>query len=367
MHENVEKTRRDRRRRPGGGRHRGRAGAQRAEQQHRACTSRPARWWPASRRRARPSASAAWSRTARCRRDNLTVHFVVTDLAKDIPVSYTGILPDLFKEGKGAVVQGRLGPDGNFTASEVLAKHDENYMPPRSAGARSTRPRNRKEPPSHDSRTRAFRPDPGAVRGRRAGHAAAARRAPRPARMDGAGAAGRAGALPAGRGFVRLRWPGASTSTISRSPTWPSTRIRCCPRCTGWRRCGAATKARCCCGSSCSSGWTVAVAQLSRTLDEAMVARVLGVLGLVATGLLLFVLFTSNPFERLLPGRRGWPRPESAAAGPGPGLPSADALHGLCRLLGGLRLCHRGAARRAGWTPPGRAGRGPGPRWPGSS
>ncbi len=63
------------------------------------------------------------------RRDNLTVHFVVTDMAKDIPVSYTGILPDLFKEGKGAVVQGRLGPDGRFTAAEVLAKHDENYMP----------------------------------------------------------------------------------------------------------------------------------------------------------------------------------------------------------------------------------------------
>lgn len=57
------------------------------------------------------------------RRDNLTVHFVVTDLAKDIPVSYTGILPDLFKEGKGTVVQGRLEADGNFTAAEVLAKH----------------------------------------------------------------------------------------------------------------------------------------------------------------------------------------------------------------------------------------------------
>ena len=69
------------------------------------------------------------------RRDNLTVHFVVTDLAKEIPVSYTGILPDLFKEGKGAVVQGRLGPDGKFTASEVLAKHDENYMPPEAAEA----------------------------------------------------------------------------------------------------------------------------------------------------------------------------------------------------------------------------------------
>ena len=64
------------------------------------------------------------------RRDNLTVHFIVTDLAQDIPVAYTGILPDLFKEGKGAVVQGRLGQDGQFTASEVLAKHDENYMPP---------------------------------------------------------------------------------------------------------------------------------------------------------------------------------------------------------------------------------------------
>jgi cytochrome c-type biogenesis protein CcmE len=64
------------------------------------------------------------------RRDNLTVHFVVTDMAKDISVSYTGILPDLFKEGKGAVVQGKLGTDGHFTASEVLAKHDENYMPP---------------------------------------------------------------------------------------------------------------------------------------------------------------------------------------------------------------------------------------------
>jgi cytochrome c-type biogenesis protein CcmE len=63
-------------------------------------------------------------------RDNLTVHFIITDTAKDVPVAYTGILPDLFKEGKGAVAQGKLGPDGVFTASEVLAKHDENYMPP---------------------------------------------------------------------------------------------------------------------------------------------------------------------------------------------------------------------------------------------
>jgi cytochrome c-type biogenesis protein CcmE len=63
-------------------------------------------------------------------RDNLTVNFVITDTAQDVKVSYTGILPDLFKEGKGAVAQGRINPDGTFTATEVLAKHDENYMPP---------------------------------------------------------------------------------------------------------------------------------------------------------------------------------------------------------------------------------------------
>ena len=62
--------------------------------------------------------------------DGLTVRFIVTDTAKEMSVAYTGILPDLFREGKGVVAQGRLGPDGLFAASEVLAKHDENYMPP---------------------------------------------------------------------------------------------------------------------------------------------------------------------------------------------------------------------------------------------
>jgi cytochrome c-type biogenesis protein CcmE len=62
--------------------------------------------------------------------DGVTVQFVVTDTAKSIPVSYRGILPDLFREGNGVVTQGRLGPDGRFRAEEVLAKHDENYMPP---------------------------------------------------------------------------------------------------------------------------------------------------------------------------------------------------------------------------------------------
>jgi cytochrome c-type biogenesis protein CcmE len=67
--------------------------------------------------------------------DGLTVHFIVTDTAKRVPVTYKGILPDLFKEGKGAVAQGQLGVDGTFVASEVLAKHDENYMPPEAAEA----------------------------------------------------------------------------------------------------------------------------------------------------------------------------------------------------------------------------------------
>ena len=65
----------------------------------------------------------------------LTTRFVVTDLAKTIPVTYTGLLPDLFKEGKGVVAQGKLGADGIFRADQVLAKHDENYMPPEAATA----------------------------------------------------------------------------------------------------------------------------------------------------------------------------------------------------------------------------------------
>ena len=67
--------------------------------------------------------------------DGVTVHFLVTDTAKTIPVVYRGLLPDLFREGKGVVAQGRLAADGVFQASEVLAKHDENYMPPEAAEA----------------------------------------------------------------------------------------------------------------------------------------------------------------------------------------------------------------------------------------
>ena len=67
--------------------------------------------------------------------DGLLVQFNVTDTVNTVPVQYTGILPDLFRDGQGIVAKGKLNPDGIFVASEVLAKHDENYMPPEVADA----------------------------------------------------------------------------------------------------------------------------------------------------------------------------------------------------------------------------------------
>jgi cytochrome c-type biogenesis protein CcmE len=84
------------------------------------------------------------------KRDGVVVNFVVTDTAKTIPVRYQGILPDLFKEGKGVVAQGKLARDGVFVAREVLAKHDENYMPPEAAEALK-RPRSRPARSAHRS------------------------------------------------------------------------------------------------------------------------------------------------------------------------------------------------------------------------
>ena len=70
----------------------------------------------------------------------LTVQFVLTDMAKEVTVQYTGILPDLFREGQGIVANGKLDANGVFIAQEVLAKHDENYMPPEVAGSMKNKP-----------------------------------------------------------------------------------------------------------------------------------------------------------------------------------------------------------------------------------
>ncbi|NOY67130.1 MAG: cytochrome c maturation protein CcmE [Gammaproteobacteria bacterium] len=67
--------------------------------------------------------------------DGITVRFIVHDNAKEVTIRYTGILPDLFREGQGIVAHGKLGENGVFIANEVLAKHDENYMPPEVAAA----------------------------------------------------------------------------------------------------------------------------------------------------------------------------------------------------------------------------------------
>jgi cytochrome c-type biogenesis protein CcmE len=79
----------------------------------------------------------------------LQVEFVVTDMVESIPVKYNGILPDLFKEGKGVVAQGKLNAEGIFVASQVLAKHDENYMPPEAKSALDQA----KKPPSSAAKT----------------------------------------------------------------------------------------------------------------------------------------------------------------------------------------------------------------------
>lgn len=70
--------------------------------------------------------------------EGLTVKFILTDMAKEVPVEYTGILPDLFREGQGIIANGKLTENGVFVAQEVLAKHDENYMPPEVAGSMKT-------------------------------------------------------------------------------------------------------------------------------------------------------------------------------------------------------------------------------------
>ena len=83
----------------------------------------------------RPFRLGGLVRAGSVQREGVQIRFVVTDTQREVPVTYNGLLPDLFKEGKGVVAQGTLGPDGVFVAREVLAKHDENYMPPEAADA----------------------------------------------------------------------------------------------------------------------------------------------------------------------------------------------------------------------------------------
>ena len=180
------------------------------------------------------------------KRDGVAVHFVVTDTAKSIPVVYNGLLPDLFREGKGVVTQGTLGADGVFQAREVLAKHDENYMPPEAAEAR--------EKGAEDA-ARQMIPELGQVRA-----------LPRARRRAGAGASCRSSARARHAAWMRSRVrrrrrsscssrsPSAASpgrfvtndfSVLVRRDRTPTARCRCS---IASPACGAATKARSCCG-----------------------------------------------------------------------------------------------------------------------
>ena len=159
----------------GGARRRRRAGAERVPEQPGVLLHAHAGRRATKRRRDAPSASAAWSKRqpeapAERAHGALHRHRHRADASRSI---YTGILPDLFKEGKGVVAQGTLGADGVFHATEVLAKHDENYMPPeaarraatrRSEGQGTTTPSQKAQP--NDSRTRTLRTDPRAAASR---------------------------------------------------------------------------------------------------------------------------------------------------------------------------------------------------------
>jgi hypothetical protein len=297
------------------------------------------------------------------KRNQMTVEFVITDTARDLPVRYSGILPDLFKEGKGAVAQGRLGANGEFVASEVLAKHDENYMPPEAKHAvdtahKAAAPRRT----LNDARTRPPGPDPRAAGRGRAGHAAADRRAAQRRRLDRARAAGRADAVPAGRDRVRL--PDAAFCRNDFSVSYVAQHSN--------SKLPTVYRAAAVWGGHEGSlllwvlmlnGWTLAghaaVAPASRRRWSRVCRRARARRDRLPP---------ADPHDlepvraaAARPPRRT--RPEPAAAGPGLVFHPADALHGLRRLLGRVRVRDRGAAvgpaRRAWarWSRPWTTGR----------
>ena len=183
--------------------------------------------------------------TGSVKRDGVEVRFVVTDTAKSIPVVYRGALPDLFREGKGVVAQGQLGADGVFRAREVLAKHDENYMPPEATDAVEKAHRRGEDGEAMIPElgqvalclalavalVQAIVPLAGAIR-----RPPALARPPRRARRCSSPSPSAASPTP-------------SSPTISRCSTWRSTPTARCRCSTASPASGAGTRARSCCGA----------------------------------------------------------------------------------------------------------------------
>ena len=246
---------------------------------------------------------------------SLEVRFTLTDYAERVVVSYTGVLPDLFREGQGIIARGRLGPDGTFVAEEVLAKHDENYMPPEvkeslqphveaaqpaaadAHGRQLTAPE-----PMMGRRTRTFRADPGAAALDCAGGLRARR-----ARRVGSSRGWRPPARPS---------PANGCSSPWRSPCWPGRSISndfsvlyvaqnsnsALPAFYRFAAVWGAHEGSLLLWALALASWSLAVAAFSRQLPESFAARVLGVLGRRQRRVFpLFILVTSNPFERLMP------------------------------------------------------------------
>ena len=250
--------------------------------------------------------------------DGVTVRFVVTDTANSLPVLYTGILPDLFKEGKGVVAQGQIGADGVFRAKEVLAKHDENYMPPEAADAVQRARKAMQESQKtlqekkcgagspkviakpNDSRDWSFCSDRRAVHLRRASAGSANRHLSRGWRVDGGGAPCGTGAVRVRGDRIRLpglvlrrqRFLGAQRSQQFQFEFASAIPLR---RDLGQSRgVAAAVGVDAHRVDACGD-------RIQPTPASEMLARILSVMALISVGFLLFLLFTSNPFERLLP------------------------------------------------------------------
>ena len=289
--------------------------------------------------------------------DGLTVTFNVTDTAKVIPVTYSGILPDLFKEGKGVVAQGRLGPDGTFRAHEVLAKHDENYMPPEAAHAveqahkaqktvQSRSPTPSQRGAFHDSRDRSLRADPCAAD---CDWCRRCCRSPAQRAATASGCRWRGRQRAARRSSSRSRTCASSASFVNNDFSVLNVATNSNSQLPLQYRIAASWGSHE--GSMLLwvlmlSWWTFAVATFSKHLPDDMVARVIGVQGFVSVGFPALHADDVGSVRPAVSAGARWSGPQPAAAGPGHGVPPADALHGLRRLLGRLRLRDRGAARR---------------------
>ena len=229
---------------------------------------------------------------------SLQVSFVLTDFKHDVPVKYTGVLPDLFREGQGVIAHGRLDTKGVFVADEVLAKHDEKYMPPKIAGTRAD-----------------------AAAGRNLmlpelGHFALV------LALLLAGLQAFFGIARARR-WARDRWVAAATSAVAGQFVMVATAVgilvyafvnydfsvlyvaensnSALPLMYRIAALWGAHEGSLLLWIFLLAVWTLAVAIASRNLPERFAARVLGVLGVLSFGFLLFTLATSDPFRRLIP------------------------------------------------------------------